>query len=184
MSTPESGTAAPTSRLESASESAGSAALDGDGAIGDGTGTTTTRSLTITGTTRRVGRFTTATITTEEEACAAEFVQEQRDLPPQQGRAPAFSTGPVQQPGPSRATRRLPEDTLNPEVKAEPARAPSATKATGESQGATLRAEAPASVEERVEAAVEGTPAVEAMAVAGAINRSFLYALGDPEIQK
>jgi hypothetical protein len=39
-------------------------------------------------------------------------------------------------------------------------------------------------VEERVEAAVEGTPAVEAMAVAGAINRSFLYALGDPEIQK
>ena len=101
-----------------------------------------------------------------------------------QRRAAEFSTGPVEQRGLSGEAPQLPEGTLNPAVKAEPARAPSATKATGESQGATLRAEAPASVEERVEAAVEGTPAVEAMAVAGAINRSFLYALGDPEIQK
>ena len=179
MSIPESGGAARTCRLDSASESAGSAALDGDGAIGAGTGGTTTRSLTIIGTTRRVGRFTTATITTEAEARAAEFVQERRDLPPVQRRA-EFSTGPVQRPGPSRATLRLPEDTLSLAVKAEPTRALSAITIMVESLGAIRRAEASAwgtaAVAERP--IVAGDSAVAVDIVAAAIAKEFALQSG------
>jgi len=88
-----------------------------------------------------------------------------------QRRAAEFSTGRVEQRGLSGETPQLPEDTLNPAVKAEPARAPSATKAMAESRGVIPRAEAPAWAAGRVAVVVEGTPAVEDMAVAGAINR-------------
>jgi hypothetical protein len=64
---PESGMPARTSHLELASESAFLAVLDGAGLIGDLIGTTATPSITTTGTTRRAERFTTATITIEEE---------------------------------------------------------------------------------------------------------------------
>ena len=62
----ESGLAGRIFRLDSVLESAGSAVLDGDGAIGDSTGTTITRSITTAGTTRGAERFTTATIITVE----------------------------------------------------------------------------------------------------------------------
>jgi len=89
-----------------------------------------------------------------------------------------------------REASQPPEDTLSPAVKAEPARVPSATKAMAESQGAIRHEEVPALVaervveEQRVEAAVEGTPVVEGMVVAGAVNQSFLYAPGHPEVRK
>jgi len=101
-----------------------------------------------------------------------------RGLPPVLRRA-AFSTVPVEPPDLSREARRLPADTLHPEVKREPARVLSATKATAERPGVIRRGEAPASAvaEERAAVAV-GT------VVAGTVNRSDFNALGDPEIQK
>ena len=100
-----------------------------------------------------------------------------------QRRAAEFSTGRVEQRGLSGETPQLPEDTLNPAVKAEPARAPSATKAMAESRGVIPRAEARAWVAGRGVVA-EHRAAVVAVMVVGAANPSFLYALGNPEIQK
>ena len=70
---PESGMAGRTFHSESASESASSAVLDGAGLIGDSIGITDTQFITTAGTTPGAPRFTTGTITTEEEARAADL---------------------------------------------------------------------------------------------------------------
>src|SRR5580704_14335733 len=129
--------AARTSRSESASESASSAVLDGAGLIGDSIGITVTQFITTTGTTPGVPRFTTGTIFTEAEtytagltAPAADFVLAPKPgagLPTGTSAALAgITTVPAQRTGLSMETPELPEDTLNPAVKAAPARAPSA----------------------------------------------------------
>ena len=70
---PESGLADHISHLDLASESVGSADLDGDGVIGDSTGITTTRFITTAGTTPRAERFITGTPSTEGGWDAAEY---------------------------------------------------------------------------------------------------------------
>jgi len=70
---PESGMKARTSRSESALESVSSEVLGGVGLIGDSIGITDTQFLTTTGTTPEAPRFTTGTLTTEEEARAADL---------------------------------------------------------------------------------------------------------------
>src|SRR5208337_3056053 len=69
----EFGLAARISISESASESAGTAALAGAGAIGDSIGITDTQGITAAGTTPEAERFITGATTTEEEAGRAEF---------------------------------------------------------------------------------------------------------------
>src|SRR5271157_4163289 len=63
---PESGLAVRISISESASESAGTAALAGAGAIGDSIGITDTRCMAAAGITRTAERFITGATTTEE----------------------------------------------------------------------------------------------------------------------
>jgi hypothetical protein len=157
------------------------AASDGGGAIGDVTGTTTIPSITIRGTTRRAGHFTTATITIEAEACTVEFGQELHSLPAAQHRG-EFSVVPGEQSNRSTEVIQLPEATLNPAAKAEPARVPSATKATEEIRGAIHRAEAPVPAAGRAAAEVrertvvgQATLAVEeGMVVAGTASQSLV----------
>src|SRR5208282_2954820 len=72
---PESGLAARISHSESASESVGSAALDGAGVIGDSTGITDTQGLAAAGTSPRAERFITGAISpAAEQPVAAERV--------------------------------------------------------------------------------------------------------------
>lgn len=172
MSTRESGGVVRTFHSESDLGSAGSAALGGAGRIGDSTGTTTTQYFIVTGTTRGAPLSSTG-IHSTEAACAAEFVQERRGLPPAQLGTAKHSIVPAEQPDLSRAARLPLEDTLNPAVKAEPVPAPSATKAMAESQGAIRRAEAPAWGAERV--AEEELTAEEELAavVVGVGNPAF-----------
>jgi len=77
-----------------------------------------------------------------------------------------LSTVLEQRPDPSAETHELLEDTQSLADRAAFALVPSAVTAMGEKQGAILRAEAPASVEERV--------AAEVRAAAGTDNRSFI----------
>ena len=149
---PESGLAARTSRSESASESAGSEVLDGAGVIGDSIGITDTQCITTAGTTPGAARFITGTISTEEEAGAAELragAQRREQASGTSARAAESTTVPAQPPGLSTETRRLLEDTPNPAVRAASARAPSAATTMADRQGAFRHAEAPASVAEQ-----------------------------------
>ena len=145
---PESGMRAHTSHLESASGSASSAASDGAGPTGDSIGITDTQFSTTTGTTPGAPRFTIGTITTEEEARAA-------DLHPAPTRgtglpaatsaeAAEFTTVPAERPGLSTEAARPLEDTLNPAVRAAFARGPSTATDRADRQEAIRRAEAPA----------------------------------------
>ena len=89
-------------------------------------------------------------------------------------RTPAAAAGlktvPAQQPGLSMETPELPEDTLNPAVKAAPARAHSAATTMADRRGAILHTEARASVAEEGRVAAEDLAAV----VANIDNQSFV----------
>src|ERR1700740_134245 len=69
----EYGLAGRISHLDLVLELDGSAALGGDGVIGDLTGITTMRFITMAGTTRGAARFTTATIITAAELVGVEW---------------------------------------------------------------------------------------------------------------
>src|SRR5579863_809490 len=166
--TPESGLAVRTFRSGSASESAGSAALDGAGAIGASIGTADIQFMAAPGTTRAAAYFTTGTLFTGE------------------GRVPEFITVLAQCPDPSTETARLREGTLHlavravsapvapsvvttAGVKAASAPEPSAATTTGERPGAFRRAETPASA-----AGFMGAVAATAVVVEDVGNRSFV----------
>ena len=104
--------------------------------------------LTTTGTTPGAPRFTTGTITTEEEARAADLQRAPTQAPglpaATSAEAAEFTTVPAERPGLSTETPRLLEDTLNPAVRAAFARAPSAATDRADRQEAIRRAEAPA----------------------------------------
>ena len=145
---PESGMTAHTSHLESASGLASSGVSDGAGPTGDSIGITDTQFITTTGTTPEAPRFTTGTITTEEEASAADL-----QLAPTQAtglraatsaEAAEFTTVPADTTRPFNGTCQLLADTLNPAVRAEPARGPSTATDRADRQEAIRRAEAPA----------------------------------------
>ena len=173
----ESGLAVRISRLESASESAGSEVLGGAGVIGDSIGITDTQFMTTTGTTPRAGRSTTGTASTEIEVgaavtvtgTAAELVAAatQRTGLPLAGAA-ELTTVPAQHPGLSTETLRLIADTANPAARAASARAPSAATSMAERPEAIRHVEAPAWVAEDFAAA---DLAADAAVVAGAGNR-------------
>jgi len=139
--------------LESASESGGSAALDGDGVIGDSTGITGTRFMAAADISREVERSITGTATTEAEASGADLTVPGADptvpgadpMAPAGGRRAAeFTTVPAQAPGLSRETGRRLEDTLHPVARAAFARVRSAATITVESPGAIPPEETPA----------------------------------------
>src|SRR5882672_7355369 len=137
--------------------------------------------MTTTGTTPRVARFITGTITTEVEKRAANLAATTADLaatraeivpaamkgtgPPV--RTPAVTAGlkpvPPQRPDLLKETITLLEDTLNPAVRAASARVPSATTTMAGRKRVFRHAEVPASAAE---------PRVAA--VAGIDNRSFV----------
>src|SRR5580704_6976572 len=114
-----------TSRSESVLESGFSEDLGGAGVIGDSIGTTTTQFIITTGTTRGAGRFTTGTISTEEEARGApgDFVAVlTQGIGLQTPGAGEFTTVREQRIGLSTETAEL-EGMGNPTARAEPARA-------------------------------------------------------------
>src|SRR5208337_52939 len=86
----EFGLAARISISESASESAGTAALAGAGAIGDSIGITDTQGITAAGTTPEAARFITGATTTEEQTGAAELTAVRAEFTP----ASTRGTGP------------------------------------------------------------------------------------------
>jgi len=131
----ESGLAALTSHLESASLSGGMEVSDGDGAIGGSTGITITRSITTGGITPGAERFTTGVLLAE---------------------------GPR---GRSMEIGRRHEDTLHHAARAAHAQAPSAATSTEDKPRAFPHGEGPALVAEEVMPAVEVTAAVEATVV-------------------
>src|SRR5579863_10252809 len=150
--TPESGLAVRTFRSGSASESAGSAALDGAGAIGASIGTADIQFMAAPGTTRAAAYFTTGTLFTGE------------------GRVPEFITVLAQCPDPSTETARLREGTLHLAVRAVSAPvAPSVVTTAGERPGAFRRAETPASA-----AGFMGAVAATAVVVEDVGNRSLV----------
>src|SRR5208283_4379439 len=165
---PESGLAAHTFRLASASESDGSEVLVGVGDIGDSIGITITPFLTMPGTIPGAGHFITGTLSTEAEGPAAEHSPAGGTGPPTRvsAVAPDLPIVPVQLPGPSRETPRLREGTPHPAVKRASNRVPSATTTTAARRGIMRRAEAPAS-------AVEDSTAA-AGAAADIVNRGFV----------
>ena len=167
---PESGLAARISHSDSASESVGSAVLDGAGVIGDSTGITDTQCLAAAGTTRGAERFITEAVSTAAEAYAAELMVRAAEL-----MAHAADSG-RQPPGLSTETGRRLEDTLNPAVRAAHARAPSAAMSMADRPRAIRHAEAPAWVAEQRVAAAEREVAVvaEREAAAGVIDRRSL----------
>jgi len=124
-------------RSGSASESASSEVLAGDGVTGDSIGITDTQFTTTNDTSRGATRFITETLITAVAQRVAEL-----------------STVPERHPGPSAETRGLPEDTQNLAARAACVRAPSAVTTTVERKGPIRHAEAAASVAERVAAEV------------------------------
>lgn len=173
MNTRASGLAALTYRLESASESAGSAALAGAGRTGVSTGIITIQFITTIATTPEAERSTTGTPSTDElRLRVVAFVQERRGglSQPRVGRAPS-SIVLAEQRGRSREAPPLPEATLRLVGKVESIQALSATTIMAERREPIHRAGAPALVPERA-AAVEGM-AAEGMA-AGATDPGSL----------
>jgi hypothetical protein len=154
--------------------------LDGAGVIGDLIGITDTQFIITTVTTPGAGRFTTGAISTEEEACGAEFVAAptQEIGPGTSAGAAEFTTIPAERIDLSTETTGLLEDTQNPAVRAGPARGPSAATTMADRQGAFRPAEAPASVAVVVArvVAAEDLGAAEdlTVAVAGINNRGFV----------
>src|ERR1700727_2336905 len=104
---PASGLAVRLCRSDSASESVGSAALDGAGAIGDSTGITITQLLIMVGTTLGAPRSTTETTTTTVEPHTMDLTA---------GAVGLVAT--TAQLGLSTETAAPPEDTPSPAVRA------------------------------------------------------------------
>jgi len=152
MNTRASGLAGLTCRLESALELVSSAALAGAGLIGDSTGIITIRFITIIATTPGAEPSTTGTLSTGElRRRVAAFVQERRrGLPHSRVGRGLSSIVLAERRSPLREARPLPGATLRPAVKAEFTRALSATTTMAERHERIPRAEAPASVAERV----------------------------------
>jgi hypothetical protein len=180
--------AARTCSSEPASESVGTAVLDGAGVIGDSIGVADTQCTTMAGTTPGAERFITGAMPTEQEARAAELAAAAAEFvpAPTQGTGPGtwadaveLTTVPAQPPGPSTETGRRLEAMLNPAARAAPARAPSAATTMADRPRAIRHAEAPASVaEQRVAAVAEQRMAAgDLAAVAGVIDRGAVMFL-------
>jgi hypothetical protein len=132
--------------------------MDGDGITGDSIGTTTTQFTTTPDTTRGAIRSITATITTEEEAPAAEM-----------------SIGRVERTGLLRETTGLPVDTQNPAVKVERGRGRSAATTMVGRQGTIRPVEEPAwAAAEHLAAEVAEEHLAAGVAVAGIPNRGVV----------
>jgi hypothetical protein len=170
---PEFGLAVRTSASGLASESVGTAVLDGVGGIGDSIGAADTHSTTAAGTTQGAGRFITEAISIEEQACAAGLTVSAVELTPAalpypglltgtSANAAEFTTVPEPCPGLSTETPRRLEDTPNRAVKAASAQVLSAATGTVDRPGAFPHAEGPAWVAEHRVAAVEHLAAEEA----------------------
>ena len=136
---------------DSASESAGSEVLVGDGVIGDLTGIGDTQCLAAAGTTPGAGRSITGAIfivgqagaeltvgAVESHAAGVSAVELTAG-------AAEFTTIPAQLPGLSTETGRRLADTLHLAVRAASARAHSAATVMADKPGAFLHAEGPAS---------------------------------------
>jgi hypothetical protein len=147
----ESGLAGRISHLELALGSGGGAALDGDGATGDSTGITITRSITTTDTTRGAPRFITAapTLVADLHMAAAVSIGAVGSIAPVVGAGLLMGTG-----------MRL-GDTLRRAARAERVREPSAGTTMADRLAAFRHAEARALVA-GFTAAVEGSTAVAA----------------------
>ena len=170
----------PIFRLESDSESVGSAVLAGVGIIGDATGITDTQSMTMTGTIHGAERFITGIPFTEVEDGAAGFT-----TVPALGQERSTVTGrpledmsnlvvraasarvplpPELRPGLSTVTGRRLEDMPNPAVRAASARVPLAATDKADRPRAFRHAEAPASLAEARVAAEERVAAEASVA--------------------
>jgi hypothetical protein len=147
--------------LDSVSELAFSAVLDGAGLSGDSIGITDTQCITTTGTTRGATRSTTVAISTEVAAFAAEVSLGAAEFTTVLARRTGLSTGTPARLG----------DTLHPAVKAAFDPAPSAATIMADTHGANRHAEDPASV------AAELVVVVVAVA-AGIGNRGFVMGSG------
>lgn len=123
---PESGLAGPISHSESASESDGSAVLDGDGIIGDLTGITTPCCITTGDTTRAVEHFITGTISIAGVVRGVGLMVG----------AAEFTTVLAVWTGLSMETARRLEDSLNRAARAASIRVPSATSSMAGRPGA------------------------------------------------
>ena len=130
---PEFGLAAHTSSSEAASESAGSAVLDGAGGIGDSIGVADTQCTTMAGTTPGAERFITGAVSTGQEVRAAQGSARAAESPTVAAQPPGLST---------EISKRL-EDTLHPAVRPAHVRAHSAATTMADRPRATRRAAAP-----------------------------------------
>lgn len=177
---PESGSAARISPSASASESAGTEALDGAGVAGDSIGITAIHFMAAAGITPVAGRSITGALTIGEGVSAADLTLEAQEtgLPVQGADAAEFTTVPVQRPSLSKETTKRLEDTPHLAVRAEPAPALLATMIMAENPGVIRHAEARASAEGDLAAA---DSVVGGMAV-GIANRTFVMFLVDAEI--
>ncbi len=174
---PEFGLAARTCRLGWVLESASSEVLDGAGVTGDAIGVDVSQLLAAAGTTRGATRFITGTPSTGAEVCAAEVSTEVEAC------AAVVSTVSARGPVLSTETLGRLEDSVNPAVKVDFARAPSAASGMADRQGAFHHAECPASGAADFVAAVDFTEAAEDFTeVAGVGNRSFVVFPVDREI--
>ena len=154
----ESGLADRFSRLASALESAGSAALDGDGGIGDSTGMAGTRFMAAPGISREAGRSITAAISTAAESGAVRLSIAESE------RGRSRETGVRLAATPRRAAR------------AAYGRARSAATIMAESRRAIRHGVVPASV-------VEVEPAAaDLMAAAGGVDRGLDPRNNDPKL--
>lgn len=182
---------APTSRSESASESAGGEVLVGAGGIGDSTGITVTRLMATAGTIRGATRFTTETLTIEEEASAA---LQKSCVAGDLVAALLLTAARTGAPSPSTEIPGPPEGMLNPTVRAASTPVPLAAMNMADRKEAFPHAVAPAWVEaeDSMGAVVESLTAGEAeslteeeaeslmrAAAAGIGKRQFRYVLID-----
>jgi|SRR5580700_2271945 hypothetical protein len=161
---PEFGLAVPISRSDLASESVGSVALGGAGAIGASTGITITPLLTMAGTTRGAALFTIETTTTAVEVDAVDLTA--ADLTAVAVNLMATAADVV---GLSMEMAGRLEGTANRVVRAAHGPARSVAMATAGPKGAFRPAAAPVSAAEEASMAAEGSMEAEA----GAANRSF-----------
>jgi hypothetical protein len=166
---PESGLTVRISRLASASESAGTAVSDGVGITGDSIGITGTQSTATAGTIPAATRFITGPILGGVDSGAADSTTAAMAETGSAAETAADSrTAPDRPPGLSTETGKLPEDTLNLEVRAVCARAPSAATTMAAKPGAFPHAEVPVSA---------ARTAVADLTEADVVNRAFIVFL-------
>jgi hypothetical protein len=172
---------------ESASESAGSEALDGAGIIGDAIGTTIMRFITTTGTTPAAGRFTTGTLTTGVELRTADITSTATvgtgHRTPELAGAAKFSTVPAERPSHLKETTTLLEDTLHPRVRAARTPVHSVDTIMVEKPEVTRRVAAPASAAPMVAEGADSMAVAAVTAGVGITNRPFVLSRMDRKIQ-